>query len=109
MSALLLLERERLSDHVPDCGKMNDCAIVLPSDNEKWLYFRNYDRKERLSFVVYVELECVLEKEEETEYASRNRFACQRHKAFNVGYYVRCALNEAAATYRSYRGENCNI
>lgn len=102
-----LYSRERLSDHASDCERMNDCAIVLPSDSDKWLYVRNYNRKERLPFVVYADLEYVLEKEEKTEFASPNRFAYQRHRAFNVGYYVRSASNEAASTYRSHRGENC--
>jgi len=44
--------------------RMNDCAIRLPSDDDKWLSFSNYSRKERVSFVVYVDLECTLEKTE---------------------------------------------
>lgn len=57
--------------------------------------------------MVYADLECVLEKGVKTEFASPNRFADQRHRAFNVGYYVRSASNEVASTYRSHRGENC--
>lgn len=51
-----------MSAHIVNCEQMNDCAIVLP--NDKWLYFCNYDQKE-LPFMVYADLECVLEKEEE--------------------------------------------
>ncbi|XP_072757729.1 uncharacterized protein [Anoplolepis gracilipes] len=48
---------EKLQSHTVDCGKMNDCAIRLPSDKDKWLAFTNYNRKERLPFVVYADLE----------------------------------------------------
>ncbi|XP_025262625.1 uncharacterized protein LOC112637357 [Camponotus floridanus] len=57
----------KLQLHAVDCGEMNDCAIRLPSDKDKWLEFNNYNRKERLPFVVYADLECVLTKTEEEQ------------------------------------------
>ncbi|XP_018048194.1 PREDICTED: uncharacterized protein LOC108687074 [Atta colombica] len=42
---------EKLQSHLVDCGKMNDCAIRLPSKNDKWLSFNNHCRKERVLFV----------------------------------------------------------
>ncbi|KMQ88590.1 hypothetical protein RF55_11896 [Lasius niger] len=87
---------------------MNDYAIVLPNDDDKWLAFRNYDRKERISFVVYADLECALERKEEEESTSNTSITQHHnHKAFSVGYYVRCAHNNFKSMYRSYRGEKC--
>ncbi|XP_071579131.1 uncharacterized protein [Temnothorax nylanderi] len=40
--------REKLAGHSVDCGRMNDCAIVLPNEDDKWLSFDNHYRKERL-------------------------------------------------------------
>ncbi|XP_011054552.1 PREDICTED: uncharacterized protein LOC105146164 [Acromyrmex echinatior] len=54
--------REKLQLHAMDYGKMNDCAIRLPSE-DKWLDFGNYCNKERVSFIVY-DLKCVLRKME---------------------------------------------
>ncbi|KMQ91061.1 hypothetical protein RF55_9122 [Lasius niger] len=99
-----LLLYEKLSAHSVDCGKMNDRVIVLPNDDEKWLAFRNYDRKERIPFVVYADLECAMEKEEE---GTSDTFITQHHKAFSVGYYVRCAYDDSKSMYRSNRGEKC--
>ncbi|XP_070169549.1 uncharacterized protein [Polyergus mexicanus] len=81
---------DKLSAHSVDCGRMNECAIVLPTKDDKWLEFRNYSRKERLPFVVYADLECVL-----------------HHEVYSAGYYARCALDGVSSTYRAYRGENC--
>ncbi|XP_029171381.1 uncharacterized protein LOC114940804, partial [Nylanderia fulva] len=53
---------DKLQAHTEDCGKLNDCAIRLPSENDKWLSFDNYTRKERLPFIMYADLECVLAK-----------------------------------------------
>ncbi|XP_024867175.1 uncharacterized protein LOC112451646 [Temnothorax curvispinosus] len=56
--------RDKLAAHSVDCGQMNDCAVVLPNESDKWLSFDNHDRKERLPFVVYADLECLLEQRE---------------------------------------------
>ncbi|XP_071576599.1 uncharacterized protein [Temnothorax nylanderi] len=97
---------EKLSVHSVDCGKMNDCAIVLPNNDDKWLSFRDHSRKERLPFVVYADLECVLEKEE-IDNDNVKRYAYQHHRAFSVGYYLCNAYDEIAPAYRFRRGEDC--
>ncbi|KYN39706.1 hypothetical protein ALC56_05909 [Trachymyrmex septentrionalis] len=43
---------------------INDCAIRLPNKDEKWLEFGNRCNKERVPFIVYADLECVLWKTE---------------------------------------------
>ncbi|RLU24991.1 hypothetical protein DMN91_003083 [Ooceraea biroi] len=95
---------DRLAAHAVDCGIINDCAIIFPSE-DKLLTFRNFKRKERAPFVVYADLKCTLEKNEDEE-GTANTGAYQRHRAFSVGYYVRCAYDESSA-YRSHRGEDC--
>ncbi|XP_067211748.1 uncharacterized protein [Linepithema humile] len=95
--------REKLSVHSVDCGKMNDCAVVLPGE-DKWLTFWNYNRKERVPFVVYADLECTLEKKEDQDGTT---YAYQHHRAFSVGYYVSCAYDNSLSSFKSYRGEDC--
>ncbi|KYN18348.1 hypothetical protein ALC57_09344 [Trachymyrmex cornetzi] len=43
---------------------MNDCSIRLPSAGDKWLEFSNHRNQERMPFIVYADLECVLRKTE---------------------------------------------
>ncbi|KYQ46506.1 hypothetical protein ALC60_14495, partial [Trachymyrmex zeteki] len=45
----------KLELHSEDCEKLNDCAIKLPSEDNKWLSFNNHCRKERVPFVVYAD------------------------------------------------------
>ncbi|EFN65133.1 hypothetical protein EAG_07449 [Camponotus floridanus] len=93
----------KLQLHAVDCGEMNDCAIRLPSDKDKWLEFNNYNRKERLTFVVYADLECVLAK---TEKEQRQKLY-QHHQVFSIAYYVlrrRCPSRE-----RRSRGVACKF
>ncbi|XP_029674259.1 uncharacterized protein LOC115242255 [Formica exsecta] len=80
---------DKLQSHTVDCREMNECAIRLPGDKDKWLSFNNYNRKERLPFVVYADLECVLRKTDGDPMTSTYTF--QHHQVFSVAYYVHCS------------------
>ncbi|KYN35723.1 hypothetical protein ALC56_09923 [Trachymyrmex septentrionalis] len=90
---------EKLQLHVMDCGKMNDCVIRLPSVDEKCLEFGNHCNKERVPFIVYVDLEYILRKTKpDKEYMSS--YAYQRHEIFSIGY---CVLDDALLSYQFHR------
>ncbi|XP_070521814.1 uncharacterized protein [Cardiocondyla obscurior] len=91
--------------HSADCGKINECAIILSCDENKWLSYDNYTRKERVPFVVYADLECTLEKTN----ADSTTSTCtrQHHKVFSIGYYVCCLYNKSLSMYRFHRDNNC--
>ncbi|KAG5321401.1 MOS1T transposase, partial [Pseudoatta argentina] len=55
----------KLEIHSEDCVKLNDCAIRLSSEDDKWLSFDNHCRKEWVPFIVYADLECALKKTDE--------------------------------------------
>ncbi|XP_077264211.1 uncharacterized protein LOC143898524 [Temnothorax americanus] len=100
----------KLAAHSVDCGQMNDCAILLPNENDKWLSFDNHYRKERLPFVVYADLECVLKRRERENVeggARTERYAYQRHVPFCLGYYLCSTYDDTASAYRCRRGEDC--
>ncbi|XP_036146615.1 uncharacterized protein LOC118646876 [Monomorium pharaonis] len=96
---------EKLEAHVVDCRELNDCAIQLPSEDNKWLSFKNYNRKERVPFVVYADLECVLKKLNTDP--RMPTYASQHHEVFSVGYYMHCTYDESLSRYRFHRGKNC--
>jgi len=68
-----------------DCGQMNDCTIRLPNEDNKWLSFKNHCRKERMLFIIYANLECILEKTE-TEETSSHKY--QYHRVFSIAYNI---------------------
>ena len=90
---------EKLQSHTMDCQKMNDCAIRLPSEDEKWLEFGNHRNKERVSFVVYADLECVLRKTEPDKEYMSSSYAYKQHEVFSIDYYVRCSYDDALSSY----------
>ncbi|XP_043275302.1 uncharacterized protein [Venturia canescens] len=95
---------DKLQFHEVDCGVINDCAVRLPAENDKWLEFTNANRKERLPFVVYADLECILEK---TSAEEREKNKSQHHRVFSVGYYVKCSYDDSLSGYHERRGEDC--
>ncbi|XP_018403208.1 PREDICTED: uncharacterized protein LOC108780113 [Cyphomyrmex costatus] len=97
---------EKLEIHSEDCGKLNKCAIRLPSEEKKWLEFHNYGMKERAPFVVYADLECVLRKTEDAA-TSTSSYAYQQHEVFSIGYYVRCSYDDTLSAYRCQRDNDC--
>ena len=94
----------KLQAHIVDCREINDCAIRLPSDKDKWLAFDNYNRKERLPFIVYADLECVLTKVDSEE-GGKNMY--QHHQVFSIAYYVYCSYNNSLSAYNSRRSDDC--
>ncbi|XP_070167001.1 uncharacterized protein [Polyergus mexicanus] len=68
---------------------------ILSTNDDKWLEFHNYDRKEKLPFMVYADLECVLEKKEEKR--TSNTSIVQHHKfvkeLYDIALRVRTILD----------------
>ena len=95
---------EKLDVHSVDCQKMNDCAIQLPTEDEKWLSFRNINNKERVPFVVYADLECTLEKMEKEDMEISYQ---QHHQVFSLGYYVHCSYDDTLSGYWFHRDKDC--
>ncbi|EZA61378.1 hypothetical protein X777_12331 [Ooceraea biroi] len=96
---------EKLEAHSVDCQRMNDCAIVLPNEEDKWLQFTHYNRKERMPFIMYADLERILQKTEEDDPK-----LYQRHQVFSIGYYVRCSYDDDSLSgYRSRRDIDCIV
>ncbi|XP_020298532.1 uncharacterized protein LOC109862801 [Pseudomyrmex gracilis] len=95
---------EKLAQHTVDCERLNNSAVVLPTEGKNRLKFENYNNKERVPMVVYADLECVLEKQNEKQDTS-SAHKYQRHSLFSIGYYASCEHIDIG--YKFYRGENC--
>ncbi|XP_011699293.1 PREDICTED: uncharacterized protein LOC105456731 [Wasmannia auropunctata] len=96
---------EKLEVHTVDCREMNKCAIRLPSEDDKWLSFSNYSRKERVPFDVYADLECILTKI--VRHPEPPSYKYQHHQVFSIDYYVHCSYNDALSTYQFRRDTDC--
>ena len=96
---------EKLEIHIIDCREMNDCAILLSARTTNGSVLTNHGRKERLPFVVYADLECVLKKTEDSRKDAKNRKLCtyQLHKV----HYMHCSYEASLSAYRYQRDVDC--
>ncbi|XP_066583784.1 uncharacterized protein [Prorops nasuta] len=99
---------EKLKLHEHDCEQLNDnLRVVLPSEDEdRWLSFKNVKNYERVPFVIYADLECILEKTDQSDDNS-NSNSYQKHVQFSVGYYIKSSRDSSFSSYNSYRGTDC--
>ena len=65
-----------------------------------------------MPFIVYADLECVLRKTEsnrEDAYQRQLSYVYQQHGAFSIGYYVRCAYDDALLSYHFHHDKDCIV
>ncbi|XP_076660314.1 uncharacterized protein LOC143363634 [Halictus rubicundus] len=99
--------QERLDVHTVDCDRINECALKLPTSEDMWLRFSKYAYKERSPFVIYADLECLLEKQEGQSRGARTQY--QHHHAFSIGYYVHSRYEASLYEYQACsREEGCS-
>ncbi|XP_044741458.1 uncharacterized protein LOC123302552 [Chrysoperla carnea] len=91
---------EKLNTHYENCKKINDCAIRMPKVGENILKFKNFKNKEKTPFIIYADIESVLEPMDD-------KIRYQKHIPAVVGYYFKCAHDDSLSYYRSYRGMDC--
>ncbi|KYN30222.1 hypothetical protein ALC57_00316, partial [Trachymyrmex cornetzi] len=87
-------------------NKHNGQKYICDRNDNKWLNFNNYNRKERVPFVVYADLECILEKTDGDQEASTLTYH-HHHQVFSIGYYVRCSYDNSLSKYRFRRDPDC--
>ncbi|CAH1109449.1 unnamed protein product [Psylliodes chrysocephalus] len=90
----------KLNMHIEDCKKLNHGAIKMPEGDKSIVEFKNFKNKEKVPFIVYADLESVLNPME-------NKNIYQQHVPAAVGYYLKCSYDDTISFYRSYRGYDC--
>ncbi|XP_031777427.1 uncharacterized protein LOC107981297 [Nasonia vitripennis] len=91
--------KERLQMHENYCKNINKCRINLPDFKNNILKFEDYNKSEKVPFVIYADFECLLKPTE-------NENAFQLHEAYSIGYYIKCSFDDSLSVYKSYRQKN---
>lgn len=94
-----------LSKHKEYCYVQNNTRMQFPNEQNKYLEFKNYQYQERVPFVVYADVECILEKIEDEP--DKNTQKIQKHVPFSIAYYLKCSYDDSLSKFDLYRGEDC--
>ena len=85
-----------LEKHIEYCSNNEEVAIKMPSIDENGnppnIYFKNYNRKMRVPFVVYADFESFTENIHTCSPNESNSFTkqYQKHKPSSYGYLIKC-------------------
>lgn len=93
-----------LEKHKIDCRNINECRVIFPEGDQTTLKFKNYKHKEEVPFVIYADLECLLESVTSLQ---GNTMSYQKHVPHSIAYYFRCIYDDSISEYKISRGKNC--
>lgn len=96
--------QSKLEEHIKHCK--NDAKIVLPIEKNKWLEFTNYKNQQKVPFVIYADIESILEPVTLNNGAS-NTARYQNHHASSIGLYFKCSYDDSLSFYWSNRSSDC--
>ncbi|KAK4884494.1 hypothetical protein RN001_000765 [Aquatica leii] len=98
-----------LNKHKSYCMNSNECCVRLPKQSEKYLSFKNYRYQEKVPFVIYADLECILEKcnDIDSNLLNTKSKSYQKHLPFSIAYYLKCSYDDTLSKFCTYRGIDC--
>ncbi|CAH0562750.1 unnamed protein product [Brassicogethes aeneus] len=97
-----------LKKHLDTCKMLNDVKVELPTEETKFLRFKNYKNEIMVPYVVYADIESIL-----VDYKDNNiNIGCkskkiQKHEAFSIAYYLKCSYNDSLSKFNIFTGNNC--
>ena len=100
-----LLKNKVLDKHKTECQRMNKTRITLPTEDEKIIEFKNFKFQEKQPFVIYADLECLLQKH--NEHRTNNTSYYQKHIPCSIAYFLKCSYDNSLDRFELYTGEDC--
>lgn len=96
-----------LQKHIVRCKNVNTGLVTMPDESNNCVEFKNFSYQENVPFVIYADLESILEKCENPNERYCNTSTYQKHTPFSVAYYLKCSYDDALSKFRLYRGKDC--
>lgn len=94
-----------LKSHTINCSQHTECKITLPEKVNNILKFKNYSYKEKVSYVIYADFECLLRKR--MPFGTNTQQKVQEHVPFSIAFYLKCDFDDSQSFFKTYRGEDC--
>jgi hypothetical protein len=99
---------EKLKEHIDNgCGELGYQKVSLPSDEKKYISFKNYKNTLKIPFVIYADFESLTS--EYTTVSNNNTNKYQLHEACGFCFKVVCQYEEYNQYFNNkylYRGNN---
>ena len=101
--------KNKRESHKKVCKNKHFCNVIMPSEDTKLLEFKQYQKSHKVKFIIYVDLECMIEK----IYGCKNN--AENSSTIKEGEHVPLGSSMSTiSSFRSiqsnhdvYRGKNC--
>ena len=95
--------------HEKVCNDHDYCYIKMPNDNNKIIKYNYGEKSMRAPFVIYADLECLLEKMHSCQNNPEKSYTEKKIKHTPSGYslFTNCSFDETKNKLDCYRGEDC--
>lgn len=100
-------DRSKLNAHTAKCVEQNEYRIEMPTEGNHIIRFKKHENQLKVPFIVYADIETMLEVPSSSFCKCSNTRAYQQHRAFSIGYYFQCTYDSTKSFYKSDRSEKC--
>ena len=101
--------RDKLEKHKKICENRDYCHVEMPNEDNKIIKCNQGEKSIKSPFIIYVDLECLLEKISTCYNNPEESSTTEINKHTPSGYslFTHCSFNEERKKLSYYRGEDC--
>ena len=99
----------KLEGHKKTCENHDYCHVEMPAKNNNIIKYNHGEKSMKLPFVIYADLECLLEKMSSCINSPNESSATKINKHTPSGYsvFTHCSFDESKNKLNYYRGKDC--
>ena len=98
-----------LEAHKKICEKLDYCHVEMPTKNNNNIKYNHGERSMKLPFVIYADLECLLEKMStcinNPDESSTTKI--NKHEPSGYSIFTHCLFDKSKSKLNYYRGKDC--
>ena len=101
--------KNKLEAHKETCENRDYCRVEMPTKGNNTIKYNHGEKSIKLPFLVYADLECLLEKMStcynNPEESSTTKI--NKHTPSGYSIFTHCSFNKSKSKLNYYRGEDC--
>ena len=87
------------------CENHDHCYVRMPNEENKTFEYKENQKSKKAPFVIYSDLECLLEKTNDDE--NKHTATVNNHTPCGYSIYTQCSFGDTKNKLDYYRGEDC--
>ena len=101
--------KNKLEAHKKICENHNYCHVEMPTKDNNTIKYNHGEKSMKLLFVIYADLECLLEKMSTCQNDPNKSSTTKMNKHTPSGYsiFTHCSFDESKNKLNYYRGDDC--